>query len=41
LRRHFHVDAQSIVLAVLTELARRGEVKAEAPAEAIAKYELV
>jgi pyruvate dehydrogenase E1 component len=40
LRRHFSVDAPSIVLAVLTELARRGEVKAEAPAEAIAKYEL-
>jgi pyruvate dehydrogenase E1 component len=40
LRRYFHVDAESIVLATLTELARRGEVKAEAPGEAISKYEL-
>jgi len=40
LRRYFQVDAPSIVLAVLTELARRGEVKAEAPREAIAKYDL-
>src|SRR5438270_239260 len=40
LRRRFGVDAESIVLATLTELARRGEVKAEAPREAIAKYEL-
>lgn len=40
LRRHFQVDAESIVLATLTELARRGEVKEDAPAEAIAKYSL-
>jgi pyruvate dehydrogenase E1 component len=40
LRRYFSVDAESIVLATLTELARRGEVKAEAPAAAIAKYGL-
>jgi pyruvate dehydrogenase E1 component len=40
LRRSFCVDAESIVLATLIELARRGEVKAEAPAEAIAKYSL-
>jgi pyruvate dehydrogenase E1 component len=40
LRRYFQVDAPSVVLATLTELARRGEVKAEAPAEAIAKYGL-
>ena len=33
-RRFFHVDAQSIVVAVLQQLARRGEVKAEAPREA-------
>ena len=39
-RRFFHVDAASITLAVLTELARRGEVKAEAPAEAISRYQL-
>ena len=34
------VTAPSITLAALIELARRGEVKAEAPAEAIAKYDL-
>jgi pyruvate dehydrogenase E1 component len=36
-RRYFHIDAESITTAVLTELARRGEVKAEAPAEAISR----
>jgi pyruvate dehydrogenase E1 component len=40
LRRYFHVDAQSIVLATLIELARRGDVKREAPQEAIKKYDL-
>jgi len=40
LRRHFTVDAESIVLATLIELARRGEVKREAPQEALAKYGL-
>ena len=40
-RRHFHVDAPSIVLGVLTELARRGEVKQEAPREAIERYRLL
>jgi pyruvate dehydrogenase E1 component len=40
LRRHFAVDAESITLAALTELARRGEVKAELPGEAIKKYGL-
>jgi pyruvate dehydrogenase E1 component len=40
LRRHFAVDAESIVLAALTELARRGEVKAEQPQRAIEKYDL-
>jgi pyruvate dehydrogenase E1 component len=34
------VDAESIVLATLTELARRGEVKAEQPQRAIDKYGL-
>src|SRR5205823_317021 len=38
LRRHFHVDAESITVATLIELARRGEVKAEAPAEATERY---
>ncbi|BEP15246.1 pyruvate dehydrogenase (acetyl-transferring), homodimeric type [Acidothermaceae bacterium B102] len=40
LRRFFKVDAESTVLASLTELARRGEVKHEVLAEAIAKYGL-
>ncbi|MDQ1683724.1 MAG: pyruvate dehydrogenase component, partial [Frankiaceae bacterium] len=40
LRRYFSVDAESIVLATLTELARRGEVKADAPARAVEKYDL-
>ena len=41
LRRHFKVDAASIVVAALVELARRGEVKPEAPREAIEKYQLL
>jgi len=40
-RRFFHVDAESIVLAVLTALAKRGEVKPEAPREAIDQYQLL
>jgi pyruvate dehydrogenase E1 component len=40
-RRHFHVDAESITTAVLTELARRGEVKREAPKLAVEKYQLL
>jgi pyruvate dehydrogenase E1 component len=38
LRRHFHVDAESIVVATLRQLARRREVPAGVPAEAAAKY---
>ncbi|MEV4412356.1 pyruvate dehydrogenase (acetyl-transferring), homodimeric type [Catellatospora sp. NPDC049609] len=38
LRRHFNVDAESIVVAVLSQLARDGEVPATAPAEAARKY---
>jgi pyruvate dehydrogenase E1 component len=40
-RRFFHVDAESIVLAALTALAKRGEVKPEAPREAIDQYKLL
>jgi pyruvate dehydrogenase E1 component len=40
-RRFFHVDAQSVVVAVLEQLARRGEVKAEAPREAFDRYRLL
>src|SRR5229473_7458564 len=39
-RRFFHVDAESITLAVLSQLARRGEVKHETLSQAIAKYRL-
>jgi pyruvate dehydrogenase E1 component len=41
LRRHFHVDAESITVRVLTMLAKRGEVEASVPAKAIAKYDLL
>ncbi|MDX6257597.1 MAG: pyruvate dehydrogenase component, partial [Frankiales bacterium] len=40
LRRFFQVDAEWTALAALSELARRGEVKHEVLAEAIAKYGL-
>ncbi|MFE2513430.1 pyruvate dehydrogenase (acetyl-transferring), homodimeric type [Streptomyces naganishii] len=39
-RRHFGVDAESIVVAALAQLARRGEVKASAVKEAREKYGL-
>ena len=39
-RRYFHVDAESITLAVLSQLARRGEVKPEALSQAVEKYRL-
>jgi pyruvate dehydrogenase E1 component len=39
-RRFFHVDAESITLAVLAELARSGAVDASLPSQAIAKYKL-
>ncbi|WUI04297.1 pyruvate dehydrogenase (acetyl-transferring), homodimeric type [Spirillospora sp. NBC_00431] len=39
-RRFFHVDAASIVLAVLTRLARNGEVKPETLQQAMTKYRL-
>jgi len=39
-RRFFHVDAESITVAVLWELARSGAVDATFPAQAIAKYRL-
>ena len=40
LRRHFGVDAESIVVATLTELADRGEVKPERVREALQRYRL-
>jgi pyruvate dehydrogenase E1 component len=39
-RRFFHVDAESIVLAVLSQLAKAGEVHPSLPAQAIKKYKL-
>jgi pyruvate dehydrogenase E1 component len=39
-RRYFHIDAESVVVAVLAQLAKRGEVKREAIAEAINRYQL-
>ncbi len=39
-RRFFHVDAESITLAVLSQLVRHGELKPEVLEEAIAKYQL-
>src|SRR5439155_26172235 len=38
LRRHFHVDAESITVASLRQLARLGDVPAAAPSEAAKKY---
>ncbi len=40
LRRHFKVDAASIAVKALSELARRGEVKRETLREAIDRYRL-
>ncbi|MBM2623016.1 pyruvate dehydrogenase (acetyl-transferring), homodimeric type [Actinoplanes sp. LDG1-06] len=38
LRRHFHVDAESVVVATLRQLALRGKVPSHVPAEAAKKY---
>jgi pyruvate dehydrogenase E1 component len=40
LRRHFKIDAESIVVAALQELAIAGDVKPEVVADAIKRYEL-
>jgi len=40
LRRHFRVDAQSIVVAALSELAQRGEVKTATVTQALDRYRL-
>ncbi len=39
-RRFFHVDAESITVAVLSQLARQDEVKPEVVGQAIARYRL-
>jgi pyruvate dehydrogenase E1 component len=41
LRRHFRIDPESIAVAVLTELARRGEVDAGLPRKALEQYALL
>ena len=40
LRRHFKIDAENVAVAVLQELALGGELKREAVAEAIKRYDL-
>lgn len=40
-RRYFHIDAQSIVLAVLTELARDGKVDRSVLKQAVDRYQLL
>jgi pyruvate dehydrogenase E1 component len=40
LRRHFKVDAESIVVATLQQLAKQGEVKVKTVQEAIDKYQI-
>ncbi|MCW2601732.1 MAG: Pyruvate dehydrogenase component [Frankiales bacterium] len=40
LRRHFHIDAESIATAVLEQLAARGEVEADVPSKAVDRYRL-
>jgi len=40
LRRHFEVNASYVVVAALSELAKRGEVEAKVVTEAIAKFDI-
>jgi pyruvate dehydrogenase E1 component len=40
LRRHFRIDPESIAVAALGELARRGEIAPEAPSKAVEQYAL-
>jgi pyruvate dehydrogenase E1 component len=40
LRRYFHVDAESVVVAVLSQLASRGEVKQETLQQAVDSYKI-
>jgi len=40
LRRHFHVDAESIVVRVLASLADRGEVERDVVRQAVEKYQI-
>jgi pyruvate dehydrogenase E1 component len=40
LRRHFETDAAHVVVGVLHGLAQRGDLKGEAVADAIRRYEV-
>jgi len=40
-RRYFHIDAESVVVRVLTSLAQQGRVGPELPRQAIEKYQLL
>jgi pyruvate dehydrogenase E1 component len=40
LRRHFNVDAQSIVVATIAQLVESGDVKAKVLREAMDKYQI-
>jgi pyruvate dehydrogenase E1 component len=40
LRRHFKVDAESIVVKTLTQLANRGEIERSVVAQAVEKYQI-
>jgi pyruvate dehydrogenase E1 component len=40
LRRHFKVDAESIAVATLRALAKRGEIEASVASDALAKYRI-
>ena len=40
LRRHFHVDAESVVVRVLASLADRGEVERDVVRQAVEKYQI-
>ena len=40
LRRHFHIDPESITVAVLQALAAEGEVAADVPGKAVERYRL-
>ncbi|MEY4444003.1 MAG: hypothetical protein RL301_82, partial [Actinomycetota bacterium] len=40
LRRHFKVDAESIVVATLSQLAKSGDIKSKLVKEAINKYRI-
>ncbi|MFE5330137.1 pyruvate dehydrogenase (acetyl-transferring), homodimeric type [Embleya sp. NPDC056575] len=40
-RRYFHVDTESVVVGVLSELSRRGEIDPGVVAKAIAQYQLL